>query len=315
MQANFNVMKEKDREKSIYRVTLAGSAVNVVLLVFKFVAGFLGGSAAMIADAVHSLSDFITDVIVLLFVKLSAKPEDSDHDYGHGKYETLATSLIGLALMFVGIMILYNGVCSIASAIMGSPLPQPGMIALAAALVSIALKEWAYRFTVKVGRKCESQAVIANAWHHRSDALSSIGTAVGIGGAILLGEKWAVLDPIAAVVVSVFIIRTAWQLTKQSAGELLEQSLPADMEREIVDIVAREPMTSEVHHLRTRRIGSHIAIEMHLRMPGDISLYESHQHATHIEQKLRKRFGASTHIGLHVEPLKINGKYVAPENK
>ena len=315
MQANFNVMKEKDREKSIYRVTLAGSAVNVVLLVFKFVAGFLGGSAAMIADAVHSMSDFITDVIVLLFVKLSAKPEDSDHDYGHGKYETLATSLIGLALMFVGVMIMYNGVCSIASAIMGNPLPQPGMIALAAALVSIALKEWAYRFTVKVGRKCESQAVIANAWHHRSDALSSIGTAVGIGGAILLGEKWAVLDPIAAVVVSVFIIRTAWQLTKQSAGELLEQSLPADMEREIVDIVAREPMTSEVHHLRTRRIGSHIAIEMHLRMPGDISLYESHQHATNIEQKLRNRFGASTHIGLHVEPLKINGKYVAPKNK
>lgn len=305
----------KDRNTEIYRVTLLGSVVNIILVMIKFAAGIIGASAAMIADAVHSLSDFITDVIVLLFVKLSAKPEDSDHDYGHGKYETLATSLIGLALMFVGIMILYNGVCSIASAIMGSPLPQPGMIALAAALVSIALKEWAYRFTVKVGRECESQAVIANAWHHRSDALSSIGTAVGIGGAILLGEKWAVLDPIAAVVVSVFIIRTAWQLTKQSAGELLEQSLPAEMEHEIEEIVAREPMTSEVHHLRTRRIGSHIAIEMHLRMPGDISLYESHLHATNIEQELRKRFGASTHIGLHVEPLKINGKYVAPEKK
>lgn len=292
---------------------MAGSAVNVVLLVFKFVAGFFGGSAAMIADAVHSLSDFITDVIVLLFVRLSSKPEDSDHDYGHGKYETLATSLIGLALLCVGVMIMYNGVHSIVSAVMGNPLPQPGMIALAAALVSIALKEWAYRFTAKVGRECESQAVVANAWHHRSDALSSIGTAVGIGGAILLGDKWAVLDPIAAVVVSVFIIRTAWQLTKKSAGELLEQSLPAEMEREIETIVAREPMASEVHHLRTRRIGSHIAIEMHLRMPGDISLYESHQHATNIEQELRKRFGASTHIGLHVEPLKINGKYVAPE--
>ena len=292
---------------------MAGSAVNVVLLVFKFVAGFFGGSAAMIADAVHSLSDFITDVIVLLFVRLSSKPEDSDHDYGHGKYETLATSLIGLALLCVGVMIMYNGVHSIVSAVMGKPLPQPGMIALAAALVSIALKEWAYRFTAKVGRECESQAVVANAWHHRSDALSSIGTAVGIGGAILLGDKWAVLDPIAAVVVSVFIIRTAWQLTKKSAGELLEQSLPAEMEREIETIVAREPMASEVHHLRTRRIGSHIAIEMHLRMPGDISLYESHQHATNIEQELRKRFGASTHIGLHVEPLKINGKYVAPE--
>ena len=308
-------MEQKRREKSIYRVTLAGSAVNVLLLVFKFVAGFLGGSAAMIADAVHSLSDFITDVIVLLFVRLSSKPEDSDHDYGHGKYETRATSLIGLALMCVGVMIMYNGVHSIALAVMGNPLPQPGTIALAAALVSIALKEWAYRFTVKVGRRLASQAVIANAWHHRSDAMSSIGTAVGIGGAILLGEGWAVLDPIAAVCVSVFIIRTAWHLTKQSAGELLEQSLPEELEQEIVKIVDSEPMTSEVHHLRTRRIGSHIAIEMHLRMPGDISLYESHLHATNIEQELRKRFGASTHIGLHVEPLKINGKYVAPEKK
>lgn len=306
-------MEQKEREKSIYRVTLAGSAVNVVLLVFKFVAGFLGGSAAMIADAVHSLSDFITDVVVILFVRLSSKPEDHDHEYGHGKYETLATSLIGLALLCVGVMIMYNGVRSIASAVMGNPLPQPGVIAFVAALVSIVLKEWAYRFTASVGRKCESQAVVANAWHHRSDALSSIGTAVGIGGAILLGAKWAVLDPIAAVVVSVFIIRTAWQLTKQSAGELLEQSLPAEMEREIETIVAREPMASEVHHLRTRRIGSHIAIEMHLRMPGDISLYESHLHATNIEQQLRKRFGATTHIGLHVEPLKINGKYVAPK--
>ena len=296
-------------------MTLAGSAVNVVLLVFKFVAGFLGGSAAMIADAVHSLSDFITDVVVILFVRLSSKPEDSDHDYGHGKYETLATSLIGLALLFVGIMIMYNGVHDIVSALMGNKIAQPGMIALVAALVSIALKEWAYGFTVKAGRKFDSQAVIANAWHHRSDALSSIGTAVGIGGAILLGERWAVLDPIAAVVVSVFIIRTAWILTKQSAGELLEQSLPEEMEQEIVRIVDSEPLTSEVHHLRTRRIGSHIAIEMHLRMPGDITLYESHLHATDIEQKLRKRFGPSTHIGLHVEPLKVNGVYVEPKPK
>ena len=303
------------REHSIYRITLLGSAGNVLLLIFKFAAGILGGSAAMIADAVHSLSDFATDIVVLLFVRLSGRPSDSDHDFGHGKYETLATVIVGLMLMAVGIGVLWNGAEAIYRSINGELLPQPGNIALIAALVSIVVKELLYQATVRVGRFTGSQAVVANAWHHRSDALSSIGTAVGIGGAILLGEKWAVLDPIAAVVVSVFIIRTAWQLTKQSAGELLEQSLPADMEREIVDIVACEPMTSEVHHLRTRRIGSHIAIEMHLRMPGDISLYESHQHATNIEQKLRKRFGASTHIGLHVEPLKINGKYVAPKNK
>ena len=297
-------MKAKDREKSIYRVTLAGSAVNVVLLVFKFVAGFFGGSAAMIADAVHSLSDFITDVIVLLFVRLSSKPEDSDHDYGHGKYETLATSLIGLALLCVGVMIMYNGVHSIVSAVMGNPLPQPGMIALAAALVSIALKEWAYRFTAKVGRECESQAVVANAWHHRSDALSSIGTAVGIGGAILLGDKWAVLDPIAAVVVSIFIIRTAAMLVSGALDELLEKSLPDEEERKIEDIVHSEPEVSDMHHLCTRRIGNRIAIEMHLRMPGEISLNESHVHATNIERKLRNHFGERTHINIHVEPLK-----------
>lgn len=307
-----SVMEQKEREKGIYRVTLTGSAVNVVLFVFKLVAGLLGGSAAMIADAVHSLSDFITDLVVLMFVKLSSKPEDSDHEYGHEKYETLATSIIGIALLAVGLMIMINGVRDIISAIGGEQLHQPGMIALWAAIISIVLKEWVYRFTVKAGRKYDSQAVIANAWHHRSDALSSIGTAVGIGGAILLGPKWAILDPIAAVVVSVFIIVAAWQLTKRSTGELLEQSLPEDIKKEIEEIVAREPMTSEVHHLRTRRIGNHIAIEMHLRMPGDITLYESHQHATNIERELRKRFGPFTHIGLHVEPQKINGQYVAP---
>ncbi len=304
-------MEQKELERSIYRVTLAGSAVNVVLLVFKFAAGILGGSAAMIADAVHSLSDFITDAVVILFVRLSSKPEDSDHEYGHGKYETLATSLIGLALMVVGVMIMFNGIRSIISALMGNTLPQPGMIALVAALLSIALKEWAYRFTIKVGHRLDSQAVVANAWHHRSDALSSIGTAVGIGGAILLGSKWSVLDPIAAVIVSVFIIRTAWQLIKQSAGDLLEQSLPEEMKREIEEIVARDPLAGEVHHLCTRRIGNRIAIEMHLRMPGNITLYESHLHATNIEHELRQRFGTSTHINLHVEPRKINGKYVA----
>ena len=227
----------KQRERRIYRVTLAGSVTNVVLLVFKFVCGILGGSAAMIADAVHSLSDFLTDVVVLVFVRLSSKPEDKDHAYGHGKYETLATSLVGLSLLVVGVMIMYQGARDIVLAMLGHPLKSPGMIALAAAIVSILLKEWTYRFTMSVGRSCQSQAVIANAWHHRSDALSSVGTALGIGGAILFGTEWAVLDPIAAVVVSVFILRTAWTMVKESAGELLEQSLPDEVEREIGSIV------------------------------------------------------------------------------
>ncbi|WP_337389880.1 cation diffusion facilitator family transporter [Prevotella sp.] len=297
-------METKEREKKIYRVTLMGSVVNVILLVFKFIAGILGGSAAMIADAVHSLSDFLTDIIVIAFVRISSKPEDEDHDYGHGKYETLATSIIGLALLMVGLYIFYNGARQIWDVMHGAEIEQPGLVALIAAIVSILLKEWTYRFTVSVGKKVESQAVIANAWHHRSDALSSIGTAIGIGGAILLGKGWAVLDPVAALVVSVFIVKTALGLLSTSSGELLEKSLPKEVEKKIVDIVESEPEVSEVHHLCTRRIGSNIAIEMHIRMPGEISLKDSHTRASNIERKLRQHFGEHTHINLHVEPLK-----------
>lgn len=297
-------METKEREKKIYRVTLMGSVVNVILLVFKFIAGILGGSAAMIADAVHSLSDFLTDIIVIAFVRISSKPEDEDHDYGHGKYETLATSIIGLALLMVGLYIFYNGARQIWDVMHGAEIEQPGLVALIAAIVSILLKEWTYRFTVSVGKKVESQAVIANAWHHRSDALSSIGTAIGIGGAILLGKGWAVLDPVAALVVSVFIVKTALGLLSTSSGELLEKSLPKEVEKKIVDIVESEPEVSEVHHLCTRRIGNNIAIEMHIRMPGEISLKDSHTRASDIERKLRQHFGEHTHINLHVEPLK-----------
>ena len=297
-------METKEREKKIYRVTLMGSVVNVILLVFKFIAGILGGSAAMIADAVHSLSDFLTDIIVIAFVRISSKPEDEDHDYGHGKYETLATSIIGLALLMVGLYIFYNGARQIWDVMHGAEIEQPGLVALIAAIVSILLKEWTYRFTVSVGKKVESQAVIANAWHHRSDALSSIGTAIGIGGAILLGKGWAVLDPVAALVVSVFIVKTALGLLSTSSGELLEKSLPKEVEKKIVDIVESEPEVSEVHHLCTRRIGSNIAIEMHIRMPGEISLKDSHTRASDIERKLRQHFGEHTHINLHVEPPK-----------
>ena len=300
------------RERKIYKVTVLGSIINIMLVAVKFAFGVLGHSAAMIADAVHSLSDLITDVVVLVFVRLSNKPQDKDHDYGHGKYETLATSLIGLALLFVGVLILYSGIEKITMALRGEPLRQPGMIALVAALLSVALKEWCYRFTVSVGKNVQSQAVVANAWHHRSDAFSSIGTALGIGGAIFLGDKWTVLDPIAAVVVSIFIIRTAFTLMKQASDELLEKSLPEDVERKITEISESEEGVSGIHNIRTRRIGNRISIEMHLRMPGELSLYEAHRRASDIERELRCHFGDGTYINLHIEPLKVNGRYVKP---
>ncbi len=292
------------RDQRIYRVTLTGSIVNMILLIMKFVAGILGNSAAMIADAVHSLSDFLTDIVVIVLVKLSSKPADKDHDYGHGKYETVATSIIGMALVVVAIMLGWNGIEKIIAVINGENIESPGMIALAAAVVSILLKEWVFRITKKVALEVDSKALEANAWHHRSDAFSSIGTAIGIGGAVLLGNSWVVLDPIAAVVVSVLIFITAFRLLRQASGELLEESLPKETEDKIEDIVYQDKLVSDIHNLHTRRIGSIIAIEMHLRLPGDISLEESHNHATAIERALRNEFGNGTHIMLHIEPVK-----------
>ncbi len=301
-----------DRQKETYRVTIAGSIINILLLAFKFAAGILGHSAAMIADAIHSLTDFVTDAIVLVFVRLGSKPTDRDHDYGHGKYETLASAIIGVSLLVVGMMICYSGVTKTYHAMCGEPLQQPGFIALAAAVASVVLKEWAYRFTVRVGRRCHSEAVVANAWHHRSDALSSVGTTVGIGGAIILGEKWAVLDPLTAIVVSFFIMKAAWSVLSKAVGELTDGSLPKETEDEIEKIVSEDKDVSVVHNLCTRRIGNRIAIEMHVRMPGETSLYVAHHHATEIEQRLKQRFGADTHISIHLEPVKVNGHYEDP---
>ncbi len=301
-----------DRQKETYRVTIAGSIVNILLLAFKFAAGILGHSAAMIADAIHSLTDFVTDAIVLVFVRLGSKPTDRDHDYGHGKYETLASAIIGVSLLVVGMMICYSGVTKTYHAMCGEPLQQPGFIALAAAVASVVLKEWAYRFTVRVGRRCHSEAVVANAWHHRSDALSSVGTTVGIGGAIILGDKWAVLDPLTAIVVSFFIMKAAWSVLSKAVDELTDGSLPKETEDEIESIVSEDNEVSVVHNLCTRRIGDRIAIEMHVRMPGETSLYEAHRHATEIENRLKQRFGADTHISIHLEPVKVNGHYEDP---
>ena len=295
---------KNSREKEIFRVTLVGSIVNLLLLIFKFVAGIMGRSAAMVADAVHSLSDFVTHIIVIIFVKISGKPEDDNHRYGHGKYETLATAMIGVALFVVGIGLLVNGATKIYEVINGAILPAPSMIALIAAVVSIVAKELLYRYTVRAGKKLNSQAVIANAWHHRSDAFSSIGTVIGIGGAIFLGERWRILDPIAAVAISGFILKVAIDLIKPCLDELLERSLPADTERKIMDIIESFPEISSPHHLRTRRIGSHIAIEVHVRLDGKMSLEEAHAVVTMVERRLKDEFGPDTHIGIHMEPVK-----------
>ncbi len=293
-----------NREKEIYRVTLVGSVANVALLTFKFIAGVMGHSSAMIADAVHSLSDFITDVIVLAFVHVSAKPQDVSHDYGHGKYETFASFIIGLALVAAATGIIVSGITSLVQWTGGKQLEAPGWLALVAALVSIVVKEVLYRYTARSGKRLDSQALVANAWHHRSDAWSSIAAAVGIGGAILLGQRWTVLDPLASIVVGGLLVKVAVGLMRSSVDELTEHSLSSDVEKEIEEIICSFPDVSEPHNLRTRRIGTRLAIEAHVRMDGNLPLSVVHDRATAIERRLRDRFGKQTHVSIHMEPVK-----------
>ena len=292
------------REKEIYKVTLVGSAGNIALLTFKFIAGVIGNSAAMLADAVHSLSDFLTDLLVLVFVNISARPQDKSHDYGHGKFETLATYFVGLALVAAATGIIVSGAVKLADWIHGAQLEAPGKLALWAALISIVVKEGLYQYTMRKGKSLDSQAMVANAWHHRSDALSSIGAAIGIGGAILLGDRWTVLDPIASIVVGAMLIKVAVELLKGSVNELTECSLPEETEHEIEEILVSFPDVTDPHNLRTRRIGNRIAIEAHIRMDGSLTLDTVHARASDIERKLKERFGADTHVTLHTEPIK-----------
>ena len=290
------------REDEIARVTLTGSVVNLLLVGLKAVAGLVGHSAAMISDAVHSLSDFVTDIVVLIFVRVSGRPQDEDHDYGHGKYETLATLFIGLALAAAAVGIVVSGAGKLARWLQGEDLPAPGKIALWAALVSIAAKELLFQYTRIKGRHLDSKALEANAWHHRSDALSSIGTAIGIGGAILLGRRWTVLDPLASIVVGAMLVKVAWDLLGPSFGELTDSSLPADMEQEMMEIIRGVPGVEDPHNLRTRRIGNRIAAEVHIRLDGALPLSEAHEKASEVERRFKERFGAQSHVIVHMEP-------------
>ena len=295
-------METNERVRIAQQVTWVGFFINLVLSILKIIAGITSRSAAMIADGVHSFSDFITDAFVLIFIRISGKERDQDHHYGHGKYETFATLLISIALLLVGIGIFWNGVTMVMDVLNGKELQQPGFVALIAAIVSILVKEALYWYTAIKGKKIESQAVIANAWHHRSDAFSSIGTALGIAGAIFLGPQWRILDPLAGMIVSIFILKVAFDLGKPSMHELLEQSLPESTLQEISKLVEAHPEVIFQHNLKTRRIGNIIAIDIHIKLDKNISFVHSHDVATEIEKSLRKKYGERTVTNIHTEP-------------
>jgi cation diffusion facilitator family transporter len=295
-------LRGKARAARASFVTWVGLGVNVALTAFKYAAGFLGHSGAMIADATHSLSDLITDIVVILGFRIVSKPADHGHDYGHGKVETLLAAICGFFLLAAGAGIFWSGSCSIWNVLRGHPIVRPGVIAFIAAVLSVVLKEALYWYTLRAGRTLNSSAIVAKAWDHRSDAFSSIGTSVGIGGAMLLGERWRILDPLAAVIVSVFIVKVAIPIIRESLDELLEASLDHDCERRIREIIERSAEVSGSHKLRTRKIGTNMAVDVHVVVRRDLSLVDAHSIADRIEDDLRTEFGREMFVTLHVEP-------------
>ena len=304
----------KTRTQKAQQVTWIGAIINVVLSLCKIFAGFIGKSSAMIADGIHSLSDLITDVIVVIFFRISDAEKDDRHPYGHGKFETFSTFLIALVLFCVGLGIFYAGTSKIVSVIKGELLPKPEMIAFWAALISILCKEGLFHYTKIVGNQINSQTVIANAWHHRSDAFSSIGVAIGIAGAIFLGDKWIILDPIAGVVVSIFIMKTAIELSLPSVQELMEAALPKEIVQKIETLIMEDNEVKSFHKLRSRKIGEVFVIDVHIQLDNSISLVQAHNISGALSQRLRKAFGSRTQVNIHAEPSEEK-HVVLPEAK
>lgn len=291
-----------NREQTISRVTIGGAIGNLLLAAFKLAAGLLGQSAAMMADAIHSISDLISDVIVLVMVKVSSKAADKGHDYGHGKYETLATVIVAIMLLVVGSELMVSGLQKINVVMAGGELAVPGIIALVAALVSILMKELLYQWTARVGKRVNSPAMISNAWHHRTDALSSIGSALGIGGAMLLGGQWAVLDPLVCCAISIFIIVISVKMIMPALHELTEGSLSEEVENDVVSLITSVEGIDNVHDLKTRRNGPTIIISAHIVVDPKMTVSEAHHITVLAENAVRSKYGKETLISIHIEP-------------
>ena len=294
-----------ERKGEARRITLLGLLINVFLAAGKFLAGIFGGSSAMIADATHSLSDLMTDVAVYFGLQAAEKPADECHPYGHGKIEAVLSAVCGVSLLLAAGGLFFAGSVKIWTVLFREgDMSAPGISALIAAAVSVALKEWLYRYTIAGGRRLGSSALIAKAWDHRSDAMSSVGTLAGISGAFFGGEKWRVLDPLAALVVSVFIVMAALPVLRNSLDELIDRALPDELEKELQSAILSAAGVLSFHKLKTRRIGRSIAVDVHIQMDGSMSLGEAHEISKRVEEAIWRLFGRDAHVSLHMEPLR-----------
>lgn len=295
----------QDAVREARRVTWVGFWVNVVLGLLKVVGGIFGRSSALVADGIHSFSDFLSDIVVIVMFGVSRKQPDNEHQFGHGHYEALATVLLSLALLAVAIGIFVDSIDRIIIVAAGGEIPQPATMALVIIAVSILSKEWLYHYTLRVGKRIHSDAVQANAWHHRSDAFSSVATLIGVCGALFLGDKWRVLDPIAAVVVSVIIAAVGIKMLYPAIGELLGRSLSADDCRNIERAIAETDGVRAWHRLRTFKSGNNAYVEVHIKVDGKMNVSDAHDIATNTEMRIKTCLPElSVHVTTHIEPAK-----------
>lgn len=284
-------------------VTTACAVANLLMAVIKILAGIYGKSAAMMADAVHSLSDVVADAVVLIMVRISAKGTDERHNWGRGKYETIATLAISILLLFIAADMMKDGIEAIREILIGGDIGTPSRITLWVAVISIVLQETIFRWNIHVGKAVDSQTMIANAWHHRSDALASVAALIGIGGAIFIGGKWVMLDPLVGCIISIVILIIAVRMLLPALHELTDGALPKEDIAKISDIIRSATDKAVLKSLRTRKSGHINIIDATVSVRADMSIADSTDITEQIKSALRQEFSADdTQISVVVEP-------------
>lgn len=294
-------MKEQQMdtmEKTAMKVSKVSIFANVILSAGKLAAGILASSGAMISDAIHSASDVFSTIIVMIGIRISGKEADKKHPYGHERMECVAAVLLAVVLAITGFEIGMSGLNKITSGNYGE-LEVPGVLALAAAVISIAVKEWMYWYTRFYAKKIKSSALMADAWHHRSDALSSIGAFVGILGARM---GFPVMDPVASVVICIFILKAAYDIFKDAIDKMVDTACDPQVEKELEEFVMKQDGVQGIDLLRTRTFGSRIYVDVDIIADGDMTLREAHGIADHVHDEIEKNFEQVKHIMVHVNP-------------
>lgn len=281
----------------VRRVTLVALALNLFLAAIKMLAGALAHSMAVFADGVHSLTDIASDLALLIGVRYWTQPSDGRHPYGHGRIETMIAWCVGFGLAATGAGLGYRAVMALTEA----REVRPGVLALAAALVSIASKEAIYQWTVRVGRRIKSSALVANAWHHRSDAWSSIPAAAGVAGAMLL-PGWRLLDPLAAVLVCAMVLHAAWRIMAPATRELVDAAPSEDLRASLMESIRAFPQVRTAHALRLRTTGAKLLMDFHILVEPNITVQEGHDIAEELKDKIHREHPDVADIVVHVEP-------------